>query len=125
MVLDGIGKFWSDAIGCVSVDRHGSGLDQNPADHRTARNGNGDSRLHGRLMTDEPIDNEMPAEIDFGKAVHGHHQIPAEASVFLPVSIERSVWEYFSDKAQRKDIGLSQLLSDVLNRDIEINEALK
>jgi hypothetical protein len=76
-------------------------------------------------MSNQPIDDEMPAEIDFSRATRGRHYIPAEAAVFLPTSIERSVWEYFSDKAERKGIGLSQLLTDVLKRDIEINEALK
>jgi hypothetical protein len=36
-----------------------------------------------------------------------------------------SVWEYFSEKAERKGVGLSQFLTDVLKRDIEISEALK
>jgi hypothetical protein len=76
-------------------------------------------------MSTQPIDGEMPAEIDFSKAARGLHHIPVEAVVFLPASIERSVWEYFSDKAERKGVGLSQLLTDVLKRDIEINEALK
>lgn len=76
-------------------------------------------------MTNQTIDEEMPAEIDFSKATRGHHHIPADAAVFLPAAIERSVWEYFSDKAERKGVGLSQLLTDVLKRDIEINEALK
>jgi hypothetical protein len=43
----------------------------------------------------------------------------------LPASIERSVWEYFSGKAEQKGIDLSELLTDVLKRDIEINETLK
>jgi hypothetical protein len=43
----------------------------------------------------------------------------------LPASIERSVWEYFSGKAEEKGIDLSELLTDVLKRDIEINETLK
>ncbi|MBC7928284.1 MAG: hypothetical protein H7039_21805 [Bryobacteraceae bacterium] len=76
-------------------------------------------------MTNQPPEDEMPAEIDFRKAARGLHHIPAEAAVFLPASIERSVWEYFSDKAERRGVGLSQLLTDVLKRDIEINEALK
>ena len=76
-------------------------------------------------MTNQPIDDEVPAEIDFGTATRGHHHIPAEAAVFLPALIEKSVWEYFSDKAERKGVGLSQLLTDILKRDIEINEALK
>ena len=76
-------------------------------------------------MTNQSIDDEMPEEIDFSKTARGHHYIPAEAAVFLPASIERSAWEYFSDKAERKGVGLSQFLTDVLKRDIEINEALK
>ncbi len=76
-------------------------------------------------MTNQPMDEEMPVEIDFSKATRGRHHISAEAVVFLPASIEKSVWEYFSDKAARKGVDLSQLLTDVLRRDIEINEALK
>ena len=67
----------------------------------------------------------MPAEVDFRNALRGRHQIPADARVFLPASIERSVWEYFSAEAERKGVGLSELLTDVLKRDIEISEALK
>ena len=77
-------------------------------------------------MNDRPIeDEEMPAEIDFSKGVRGLHHIPSGGKVFLPASIERSVWEYFSGKAEQKGIGLSELLTDVLKRDIEANEALK
>ena len=77
-------------------------------------------------MNDLPIDDhEMPTEIDFSKGVRGLHHIPNGAKVFLPVSIERSVWEYFSGKAEQKGVALSELLTDVLKRDIEINEALK
>jgi hypothetical protein len=35
------------------------------------------------------------------------------------------VWEYFSGKADEKGVELSELLSEVLKRDIEMNEALK
>ena len=70
-------------------------------------------------------DNEMPGEVDFSKGVRGLHHIPASAKVFLPASIERTVWEYFSGKAEQKGVDLSELLTEVLKRDIEINEALK
>ena len=53
------------------------------------------------------------------------HHIPPDTKVFLPASIEQSVWQYFSAKAQQKGVGLSELLTDVLKLDIEINEALK
>jgi len=68
---------------------------------------------------------EMPAEFDFSKGVRGLHHTPPDAEVFLPASIERSVWEYFARKAEQKGIGLPDLLTDVLKRNIEINEALK
>ncbi|HWF46373.1 MAG TPA: hypothetical protein VG168_05165 [Bryobacteraceae bacterium] len=70
-------------------------------------------------------DDETPAEIDFSKGVRGLHHIPPDATVFVPASIERGVWEYFSVKAEQKGVGISELLSEVLRRDIEINEALK
>jgi hypothetical protein len=70
-------------------------------------------------------DDEMPAEIDFSKGERGLHHIPPDAKVYLPASIEQSVWEYFAGKAEQKGLELSELLTDVLKRDIEINEALK
>jgi hypothetical protein len=77
-------------------------------------------------MSDQPIeDDSMPTEVDFSKGVRGLHHIPPDAKVFLPTSIERSVWQYFSARAQKKGVDLSDLLTDVLKRDIEINEALK
>lgn len=77
-------------------------------------------------MNQLPIQaDDMPAEIDFGKGVRGLHHVPPAAKVLMPASIERSVWEYFSGKAQEKRVDLSELLTEVLKRDIEINEALK
>ena len=43
----------------------------------------------------------------------------------MPASIERSVWEYFSGNAEEKGVPLSELLTEVLKRDIQIGEALK
>ncbi len=76
-------------------------------------------------MNDKLMPDDAPAEVDFSKGVRGFHHIPPKAKVFVPASIEREVWEYFSGKAEEKGIGLSELLSEVLKRDIEINEALK
>jgi hypothetical protein len=77
-------------------------------------------------MNDRPIDDDkIPAELDFSGGARGLHHIPRGARVFLPASIERSVWEYFSSKAEQKGVDLAELLTDVLKRDIEINEALK
>jgi len=76
-------------------------------------------------MNNELEDPDMPAEIDFSKGVRGLHHIPEGAKVFMPAAIEQSVWQYFSDKAEQKGVDLSELLTEVLRRDIEINEALK
>ena len=81
-------------------------------------------------MSKVPIDdyddhNEIPAEIDFSTGIRGLHHIPAGAKVLMPVSIDRAVWEYFSGKAAQRGIALSELVTEVLKRGIEINEALK
>jgi hypothetical protein len=77
-------------------------------------------------MNDPRMENEdMPTEIDFRKSVRGLHHIPPEAKVFMPTSIEKEVWEYFSAKAEQRGVNLPELLTEILKRDIEINEALK
>ena len=76
-------------------------------------------------MNNQPADDAMPAEIDFSKGVRGLHHIPPEGKTLMPASIERSVWEYFSGKAEERGIDLSELLTEVLKRDIEIREALR
>jgi hypothetical protein len=71
-------------------------------------------------MNDEPIDdNDIPAEIDFSKGVRGLHHIPPGAKVLMPLSIERGVWEYFAGKGQQRGVNLSDLVTEVLKRDIE------
>ena len=77
-------------------------------------------------MTDDRYqDDDIPAEIDFSKGTRGLHHIPPGSKVLMPASIETSVWEYFSAKAESRGIELSELLTEVLKRDIEIREALK
>jgi hypothetical protein len=49
----------------------------------------------------------------------------AGARVLMPVSIERGVWEYFAGKAEQRGVDMSELVTEVLKRDIQINEALK
>jgi len=43
----------------------------------------------------------------------------------MPVSIERGVWEYFAGEAEQRGLDLSELVREVLKRDIEVNEALQ
>jgi hypothetical protein len=72
-----------------------------------------------------PKKEAIPAEVNFSRGVRGLHHVSANAKVMMPTSIEKGVWEYFSTKAERRGVELSELLSEVLRRDIEINEALK
>jgi hypothetical protein len=55
----------------------------------------------------------------------GLRHIPPDGKVFLPASIERRVWEYFSRRAEQKGIGLSDLLSDGLKRDVAADNVPK
>ena len=102
-----------------------TGLGQNSHHNRPARYGKRNLFLWGDPMTNKSKEEDMPSEIDFSKASRGLHHVPVDARVFLPAAIKRSVWEYFSARAQQKGVGLSQLLTDVLKHDIEINEAQK
>ena len=68
---------------------------------------------------------EMPREIDFSKGKRGLHHIPPGATALMPVSIERKVWQYLSRKAEQRGVHLSELVTEILRRDIEIHEALK
>lgn len=53
----------------------------------------------------EPIEDDgMPSDVDFTKGVRGLHHIPSDARVLFPASIERSVWQYFSKKAEQKGV---------------------
>jgi len=70
-------------------------------------------------------DDDMPDEIDFSRGVRGLHHIPQDAAVFMPASIEKGVLEYFAGKAKQRGVELPALLTEVLKRDIEINEALR
>ena len=73
-----------------------------------------------RKVHEQPV-----ARKDFSKAARGVHRIPPGEKIFMPASIEKNVREYFAGKAEQRGIELSVLLSEVLKRDIEINEALK
>jgi hypothetical protein len=67
----------------------------------------------------------MAPEIDFRGGVRGLHHIPPGAKVSTPLSLEREVWEYFRGKAEARGVSVSELIAEVLKRDIEISEALK
>jgi hypothetical protein len=114
------------AGGRLPLVGHRSRRVKNPADFGSRSNGDRNPVFSGGFRNNQPGEgNDMPAEIDFSKGVRCRHSIPSEAKVLMPASIEKSVWTYFSGKAEERGIQLSDLLTEVLRRDIEINEALK
>jgi hypothetical protein len=76
-------------------------------------------------MSNQPNDDSMPDEIDFTNAVRSLHHIPPGSKVFLPASIERSVWQYFSAKAQEMHVPMSDLLTEILRREMENDKNLR
>lgn len=92
---------------------------------KATKNESGIVRMSVMTNPTSQTDDGIPGEIDFGRAGRGLHYIPAEVRVLMPVSVEKKVWEYFAGKAAQQGVELSTLLSDVLSRDIEINEALR
>ncbi len=99
---------------------------QDPADFGSEGGILGNSLLSRWFMSNQPSrDDDMPVEIDFSRGIRGLHHIPAGARILMPASIERSVWEYFAVKAEQQGVDLSDLLTDVLKSNIQINETLK
>lgn len=77
------------------------------------------------MATQSSEEQDIPAEIDFSKGVRGLHHVARDTKVMVPVTIARSVWEYFSGKAEQRGVELSELVTEVLRRDIKIGEAFK
>lgn len=66
----------------------------------------------------------MRKEYDFSKGERGKFYHPA-AQINMPVYLEADVMNYFAAKAQAKGIELSQMLNDLLKKDIALIEAIK
>ncbi len=66
----------------------------------------------------------MPAEIDFSKGVRGKFYQP-NATLHLPVYLDADVQTWLTAIAAKKGLQLSDLVNDLLKRDIGIIEAVK
>jgi len=66
----------------------------------------------------------MKREYDFSKGTRGKFH-KADAQMFLPVYLDAKVRDYLADKASKKGVELSDMVNDLLRRDIEIMEAGK
>jgi hypothetical protein len=78
-------------------------------------------------MTTESATNhsdDMPANIDFSNGVRGKFYHP-NATLNIPVYLDKDVQAYLAAIAARKGIPISDLANDLLKREIQIIEAIK
>jgi len=68
-----------------------------------------------------PLDDDMPAEIDFSKGARGKFFRPG-AQLSLPVYLDDEVQAALSALASAKGVELSALVNDLLRKDIELIE---
>jgi len=66
----------------------------------------------------------MKREYDFSKGERGKFHKP-DVQMILPVYLDAKVQDYLADKASKKGVELSDMVNDLLRRDIEIIEAGK
>ena len=66
----------------------------------------------------------MRAHYDFSKGVRGKFHRP-DAVFRLPVYLDEKVESYLAAKADAKGVELSELVNDLLRREIEIIESVK
>lgn len=66
----------------------------------------------------------MKREYDLSQGERGKFYRP-DAIFNVPVYLDKDVLAYLSDKARAKGIEVSQLINDILRRDIDLIEAVK
>ena len=71
-------------------------------------------------MNDDPLDDE----IDFSKGVRGKFYRP-DAVLHVPVYLNQELQTYLLAAAERKGITLSELVNELLSKEIEIVESMK
>lgn len=67
---------------------------------------------------------DMPAEIDCSKGARGKFFKPG-AAVNLPVYLDAEVQAYLSARAKARGVEVSQLVNELLKKDIELIEAAR
>lgn len=77
-------------------------------------------------MRTEPMPDaeEMPSEIDFSGGVRGKFFKPG-ARVHLPVYLDLDIQNYLAERAKARGIEVSQLVNELLKKDIELIEAVR
>ncbi len=71
-----------------------------------------------------PLDDDMPAEVDFSKGARGKFFKPG-AALNLPVYLDAEVQSYLSARAKARGVDVEQLVNELLKKDIELIEAVR
>ncbi len=76
------------------------------------------------METQAKHDDDMPSEIDFSKATRGKF-FKSGARLSVPVYLDAAVQDYLSARAQARGIEVTQLVNELLKKDIELIEAAR
>jgi hypothetical protein len=66
----------------------------------------------------------MKREYDFSKGERGKFFRP-DANFNIPVYLDKDVLTYLTEKAQAKGVETSELINEILRKDIDLFEAVK
>ncbi len=66
----------------------------------------------------------MQSEYDFSKAERGKFYHP-NAKFNIPIYLDEEVWEYFAKQAEMKGVDLTEMINDLLKKDIALIEGIK
>lgn len=66
----------------------------------------------------------MKREYDFSKGERGKFFHP-DAKFNIPIYLDKDVLTYLTEKAQAKGVEISQLINEILRKDIDLFEAVK
>lgn len=69
-------------------------------------------------------DDDMPDEIDFSSGARGKFFKPG-MSLSLPVYLDADVQAYLAERASARGVDVSQLVNELLKKDIELIEAAR
>ena len=69
-------------------------------------------------------DDDLPLEVDFSQGVRGKF-FKAGARLNVPVYVETAVQDYLSERAKARGIEVSELVNELLKKDIELIEAAR
>jgi len=75
-------------------------------------------------METAPSNDDMPAEIDFSKGTRGKFFRPS-TRLSLPVYLDAEVQDYLAERARARGIEVSQLVNELLKKDIELIKAAR